>query len=80
MAGGHSVEPRIRCGLRARCGRGEPGVAHQLHADEFLVYAYLQVGEDEKARELAAKMPGISTQMAAMPGMDDMKDAGPVLR
>lgn len=55
---------------------GEPGVAHQMHADEFLIYAYLQVGEDDKARELAAKMPAISTQMAAMPGMDDMKGDG----
>ena len=31
---------------------GEPGVAHQMHADEFLIYAYLQVGEDAKAKEL----------------------------
>ena len=56
---------------------GEPGVAHQLHADQFLVYAYLQVGEDAKAQALLARMPAISAQMAAMPGMDDMKDAGP---
>jgi tetratricopeptide (TPR) repeat protein len=56
---------------------GQPGVAHQMHADEFLVYAYLQVGEDDKARELAARMPAVSTQMAAMPGMDDMKNFGP---
>jgi tetratricopeptide (TPR) repeat protein len=56
---------------------GQPGVAHQLHADQFLIYAYLQVGEDGKARDLAAKMPAISAQMAAMPGMDDMKDSGP---
>ena len=34
------------------------------------------MGEDEKARELAAKMPEIATQMAAMPGMDDMKGDG----
>ena len=56
---------------------GEPGVAHQMHADEFLVYAYLQVGEDAKAKGITAKMPAISTQMVSMPGMDDMKDAGP---
>jgi tetratricopeptide (TPR) repeat protein len=55
---------------------GEPGAAHQMHADQFLIYAYLQVGEDAKAKALAARMPTISTQMAAMPGMDDMKDAG----
>ncbi len=32
----------------------EPGAAHQMHADEFLIYAYLQVGQDEKARGLTA--------------------------
>src|ERR1700756_755960 len=56
---------------------GEPGAAHQMHADEFLIYAYLQVGEDEKARLLTSKMAAIGQQMAAMPGMDDMKDVGP---
>ena len=55
----------------------EPGAAHQLHADEFLVYAWLQVGEDEKARDLTAKIRSIGENMAAMPGMDDMKDSGP---
>jgi len=54
----------------------EPGAAHQLHADEFLIYAWLQVGEDEKARELTAKIRSIGDKMAAMPGMDDMKDSG----
>jgi hypothetical protein len=56
---------------------GEPGAAHQMHADEFLIYAYLQVGEDEKARALTANMRGIGERMNAMPGMDDMKEAGP---
>jgi tetratricopeptide (TPR) repeat protein len=56
---------------------GEPGAAHQMHADEFLIYAYLQVGEDEKARLMTSRMAGIGQQMAAMPGMDDMKDIGP---
>ncbi len=53
------------------------GAAHQMHADEFLVYAYLQVGEDENARSLTAKMPAIGRQMAAMPAMDDaMRNIG----
>ncbi len=56
---------------------GEPGAAHQMHAEEFLVYAYLQVGEDEKARLLTARMPQIGQHMGSMPGMDDMKDIGP---
>jgi tetratricopeptide (TPR) repeat protein len=55
----------------------EPGAAHQMHADEFLIYAYLQVGQDEKARVLTASMRGVGERMNAMPAMDDMKDAGP---
>jgi len=55
----------------------EPGVAHQLHADEFLVYAYLQVGEDEKARALTANIRSIGQHIDAMPGMDDMKGQSP---
>jgi tetratricopeptide (TPR) repeat protein len=57
---------------------GQPGSAHQMHADEFLIYAYLQVGQDEKAKVLTDKMRAVSEHMSAMPGMDDMKDAGPL--
>jgi len=53
-----------------------PGVAHQMHADEFLIYAYLQTGQDEKARMLTEHMQPLAKRMAAMPMMDDMKDAG----
>ena len=56
---------------------GQPGSAHQMHADEFLIYAYLQVGQDEKAKVLTDNMRAISQHMSAMPGMDDMKDDGP---
>ena len=55
---------------------GQPGGAHQMHAEEFLIYAYLQIGEDEKARTLLARMPAIGDHMHTMPGMDDMKEAG----
>jgi tetratricopeptide (TPR) repeat protein len=55
---------------------GEPGSAHQMHADEFLIYAYLQVGEDAKARDLTYRMRAVGEHMSAMPGMDDMKDDG----
>jgi tetratricopeptide (TPR) repeat protein len=55
----------------------EPGVAHQMHADEFLIYAYLQVGEDEKARALTASMASTGKRIDGMPGMDDMKGSGP---
>ncbi|HYK34386.1 hypothetical protein [Alloacidobacterium sp.] len=54
----------------------QPGVAHQMHADEFLVYAYLQTGQDEKARDLTDQMRSISEHMAALPWQDDMKDSG----
>jgi hypothetical protein len=57
---------------------GQPGSAHQMHADEFLIYAYLQVGQDEKAKVLTDNMRAVSERMSAMPGMDDMKDAGPL--
>ena len=55
---------------------GQPGAAHQLHAEEFLIYAYLQVGEDEKARDWTFKMRSIGERMKSMPGMDEMKDEG----
>jgi tetratricopeptide (TPR) repeat protein len=54
----------------------QPGVAHQMHADEFLVYAYLQTGQDEKARELTYQMRSISEHIAALPWHDDMKNSG----
>jgi len=54
----------------------QPGVAHQMHADEFLVYAYLQTGQDAKARELTYQMRSIGDHIAALPGHDDMKEAG----
>jgi tetratricopeptide (TPR) repeat protein len=55
----------------------EPGVAHQMHADEFLIYAYLQIGQDEKARALTASMESTGKRIDSMPGMDDMKGSGP---
>jgi tetratricopeptide (TPR) repeat protein len=54
-----------------------PGVAHQMHAEEFLVYAYLQTGQDEKARELTYQMRSIGEHIASLPGHDDMKNRGP---
>ena len=54
----------------------EPGAAHQMHADEFLIYAYLQTGQDAKAKALTDRMETVGKEMAAMPGMDDMKMDG----
>jgi tetratricopeptide (TPR) repeat protein len=55
---------------------GQPGVAHQLHADEFLIYAYLQMGQDEKARALTASIRSVGAHVDALPGKDDMKGMG----
>lgn len=55
----------------------QPGGAHQMHADEFLIYAYLQTGQTEKSHLLLSKIRSIGQQMHSMPGMDDMKDDGP---
>jgi tetratricopeptide (TPR) repeat protein len=65
----------VRASEKAQAS-GQPGAAHQLHAKEFLIYAYLQVGQDEKAKELTENMRAVGQQMEAMPGMDDMKHAG----
>jgi tetratricopeptide (TPR) repeat protein len=55
----------------------QPGAAHQMHADEFLIYAWLQTGEDAKARDLTNQFLSISDRMAALPYPDDMKFSGP---
>lgn len=54
----------------------QPGTAHQMHADEFLIYAWLQTGEDAKARDLSSRFRSISDRMAALPYADDMKFSG----
>jgi tetratricopeptide (TPR) repeat protein len=54
----------------------QPGAAHQLHADEFLVYAWLQTGQDEKARALTDRYGALAVHLASLPGPDDMKYSG----
>ena len=51
----------------------QPGVAHQLHADEFLIYAYLQTGQDEKAKSLTDSLRSLGAHIDSIPGPDDMK-------
>ncbi|HEY4355922.1 MAG TPA: tetratricopeptide repeat protein [Acidobacteriaceae bacterium] len=55
---------------------GQPGVAHQLHADEFLIYAWLQMGDDTRARDLTGRIRSIGQHVDALPGADDMKGMG----
>ena len=54
----------------------QPGVAHQLHADEFLIYAYLQTGQDQKAKSLTDSLRSLGAHIDAIPGPDDMKGRG----
>jgi tetratricopeptide (TPR) repeat protein len=70
-----SNEASVKASEKAEAA-GQPGAAHQMHAKEFLIYAYLQVGQDEKAKELTDSMRSVGQKMEAMPGMDDMKHAG----
>jgi tetratricopeptide (TPR) repeat protein len=53
---------------------GMPGVHHQLHADEFLLYAYLQIGEDGKAKAMVDGIGPLTDRLDKMTGMDDMKN------
>jgi tetratricopeptide (TPR) repeat protein len=53
---------------------GMPGAHHQYHADDFLLYAYLQIGEDGKAKQLVDGIGPLADRLDAMKGMDDMKD------
>jgi tetratricopeptide (TPR) repeat protein len=46
--------------------------AHSLHAFDFLLYAYLQSGQDAKAKEVVDKTGVILNQLEAMRDMDMM--------
>jgi tetratricopeptide (TPR) repeat protein len=59
---------------------GIPGAHHQLHADEFLLYAYLQTGQDAKAKALVDGVVPLTDRLDAMKGMDDMKDMSGLAR
>ncbi len=52
---------------------GLPGAHHQLHADDFLLYAYLQTGQDGKAKSLVEGIGPLADHLDAMKGMDDMR-------
>jgi tetratricopeptide (TPR) repeat protein len=48
---------------------GENGWMDQFHSDDFLVYAYLQSGQEARAREIAAASQRALDHHDAMPGM-----------
>ena len=59
-----------------RAAAGQPGAAHQMHAEDFLVYALAAGRRGREARAQTAGMRAISDRMKAMPGMDDGKNSG----
>ena len=46
--------------------RGESGMMDEPHSYDFLLYAYLQSGQDQQARATLAQMPAMLAQVAAM--------------
>jgi tetratricopeptide (TPR) repeat protein len=59
---------------------GRPGAHHIYHAQEFLLYAYLQTGQDAKAKQIVDGVGPMADRLDAMPGMDDMKGMGGYVR
>jgi tetratricopeptide (TPR) repeat protein len=54
---------------RAAEARHESGWMDQFHSDDFLVYAYLQSGDDARARAIAADAAAAIAHYEAMPDM-----------
>ena len=49
--------------------RGESGVMDEPHSYDFLLYAYLQSGQDDHAKEVLKESSEPLTMLASMPGM-----------
>jgi tetratricopeptide (TPR) repeat protein len=47
----------------ARAARREGSTAEELHASDYLVYAYLQLGQDHAARRILAALPAIARRL-----------------
>ncbi len=56
--------------------RHESGWMDQFHSDDFLVYAYLQRGDDTRARRVAADAAAAIAHYDTMPGMANHYMAG----
>lgn len=52
------------------------GSMDQLHSDDFLLYAYLQSGQDTHAEAMLAEVAGVLDHFEAMPDMSDHYMAG----
>ncbi len=49
--------------------RGESGIMDGPHSYDFLMYAYLQSGQDAKAKAVMGKVNAVLDRLATMPGM-----------
>ncbi|HEX3469941.1 MAG TPA: hypothetical protein VHT28_02045 [Silvibacterium sp.] len=50
-------------------GRHESGIMDEPHSYDFLMYAYLQSGQDASAKQVLDKIPSVVDRFAAMPDM-----------
>jgi tetratricopeptide (TPR) repeat protein len=55
-----SVDANLRS---AEAARREGSVAEELHAGDYRMYAFLQLGRDSAAREILAALPAIASRM-----------------
>jgi len=55
-----SVEANLRS---AEAARREGSVAEELHADDYRMYAFLQLGQDSAARQILAALPAIAPRL-----------------
>src|SRR5215472_13719426 len=49
--------------------RGESGIMDEPHSYDFLLYAYLQSGQDARAKSVLDQISAVLTTIASMPGM-----------
>ncbi|HVJ51535.1 MAG TPA: hypothetical protein VM689_03690 [Aliidongia sp.] len=52
------------------------GIGHQMHADEFLLYAYLQQGDDAEAKRIHTLIEPLVAHLQTVPGIADDDMAG----
>jgi len=55
--------------VSARVAKADKEPTDQLHAMDYLVYAYLQLGQDGKARDVADEMKTVAIDPNAFPGL-----------
>ena len=63
------VNLRSVAASQAAEARHESGWMDQFHSDDFLIYAYLQSGQDDRAREIIAESTAAIGHYESMPGM-----------